>query len=489
MIPSRPQLVPAPDEEGLDRLHPLSPVALAASQVQVLGGAAVGGFAGGWWVTVAVVGVTIVALTIGHRFRRWGFDGERVIYRSGMFQRSVRTLTVDRVQQVDLHQNIVHRMLGLVDVRVESASGASGADIALQALGEDQGRTLRDEILAARARAATGVRPTNADSLMAPDVGGDGDPDVVLATMSAGHAAAGGVSDARDLLLGSSAAAFLGPLVEDVAGSGGAALAIGALVALVAVPAVAAITGAVRYGDYTLTRTTGEVRARYGLLNTRDEATPLHRVQAIALRENLLRRLFDAAEIRIRSAGSAGQESATRLTAPFLPRDTAIGVLTALWPDAIDIGPMQPAPVAALRRARFRWTAWPAALAAAATLVAVAADAPALVAAWLLVPLGWWFGGAVHRALGHTHGNGYLVVRQGPIGRVTSVVPAAKAQTVRVRTTPFQRRWGLADLYVDVAGTGAVRARELPYERAVELAGVLSETARHPGASRASSER
>jgi uncharacterized membrane protein YdbT with pleckstrin-like domain len=40
--------------------------------------------------------------------------------------------------------------------------------------------------------------------------------------------------------------------------------------------------------------------------------------------------------------------------------------------------------------------------------------------------------------------------------RVLTVVPVAKAQSGSVRSSPFQRRAGLATLHVDVAGGGPV---------------------------------
>jgi uncharacterized membrane protein YdbT with pleckstrin-like domain len=39
--------------------------------------------------------------------------------------------------------------------------------------------------------------------------------------------------------------------------------------------------------------------------------------------------------------------------------------------------------------------------------------------------------------------------------RSTVIVPLSKAQSCRVRSTPFQRRAHLATLHVDVAGSGA----------------------------------
>jgi putative membrane protein len=61
---------------------------------------------------------------------------------------------------------------------------------------------------------------------------------------------------------------------------------------------------------------------------------------------------------------------------------------------------------------------------------------------------------AAYRSLGHAARDGYLYARVGVAIRVTTVVPVAKAQSGSVRSSPFQRRAGLATLHVDIAGGG-----------------------------------
>ena len=55
------------------------------------------------------------------------------------------------------------------------------------------------------------------------------------------------------------------------------------------------------------------------------------------------------------------------------------------------------------------------------------------------------------------------MTRTGSLVRTTWLVPAARTQSVGVRTTPFQRRQRLADLHLDVAGLRrAARVVERP---------------------------
>jgi putative membrane protein len=63
---------------------------------------------------------------------------------------------------------------------------------------------------------------------------------------------------------------------------------------------------------------------------------------------------------------------------------------------------------------------------------------------------------AAYRHLGHATREGFLYARVGVAIRVTTAVPVAKAQSGSVRSSPFQRRAGLATLHVDIAGGGPV---------------------------------
>src|SRR4029453_12414989 len=78
---------------------------------------------------------------------------------------------------------------------------------------------------------------------------------------------------------------------------------------------------------------------------------------------------------------------------------------------------------------------------------------------WVLTAVGGLevppaLGLAASRGLGHATGEGFLYARAGVAIRVLTVVPVAKAQSGSVRSSPFQRRAGLATLHVDIAGGG-----------------------------------
>ena len=85
-------------------------------------------------------------------------NGELVVQEGLIFQR-VRTVPVERIQNIDLVQGVLHRMLNLAEVRVETASGTK-PEAVLKVLSLDQ-----VELLRAGVRQQRSVVVDNADSI------------------------------------------------------------------------------------------------------------------------------------------------------------------------------------------------------------------------------------------------------------------------------------------------------------------------------------
>jgi putative membrane protein len=217
------------------------------------------------------------------------------------------------------------------------------------------------------------------------------------------------------------------------------------------------------YG-FTLARVGDDLVVRRGLLERREAVLPLARLQVVRLEESLLRRALGLASIRIQSAGRTGgaDQTASRLAVPVLRRTDVNRVLGELLAGAAPVPRLLAAPPAARRRAVTRSVVGMALLVAVVALplwrltsLGVLAVPPALALAALpALGLAVAVGLAAYRSLGHAVGEGFLYARVGVAIRVLTVVPVAKAQSGSVRSSPFQRRAGLATLHVDIAGGG-----------------------------------
>jgi putative membrane protein len=240
-------------------------------------------------------------------------------------------------------------------------------------------------------------------------------------------------------------------------------LAVAVLAAVVWLGLAAASSIVTDYG-FTLARVENDLVVRRGLLERREAHLPMARLQVVRIEESLLRRALGLASIRIQSAGRTGaaDQSAGRLAIPILQRMQVNRVLNELVAGAAPVPRLLAPPPAARRRSVTRSVIGASLLVATVALplwvltsVGVLAVPPALALAALpVLGAAVAVGLAAYRALGHATGEGFLYARAGVAIRVLTVVPVAKAQSGSVRSSPFQRRAGLATLHIDIAGGG-----------------------------------
>ncbi len=239
-------------------------------------------------------------------------------------------------------------------------------------------------------------------------------------------------------------------------------LVVGVVVVLI-VPvwlAVAAGSSILRDHEFTLVRYGPDLHLRRGLLDQREATLALHRIQAVRLVDNPLRRWFGITAVRLQSAASGRQadDAVSLVTIPLVRDGDLDRVLQMVLPADGPVPDLIPAPPAARRRARVR------ALLVAAVVVGVVAavvrSPVALVAILGLVPA-WFYAERSYGALGHARTEVTVVSRWGAVIRSTAIVPVAKTQSCQLVSTPFQRRVDLATLKIQVAGNGsAVEIRD-----------------------------
>ncbi len=192
------------------RLHPLAILVYAGRVVRAAGiGGVVALVSGGspLWVLGALVIVAAIGLPLAIlAWRRFTYRvvGDRLEVRAGVLTTSLRTIPLDRVRGVDVSAPLMHRLVGLVSVRVDDATGGRGSSGPAPGRGERAGRR-RAARRGARA-ARRGAAPRRPAEEAAP----------VLARVGAGLLALGGATSLRYLLVPFAALAALFNLVDDL---------------------------------------------------------------------------------------------------------------------------------------------------------------------------------------------------------------------------------------------------------------------------------
>ncbi|GGK66177.1 PH domain-containing protein [Haloarcula sebkhae] len=95
---------------------------------------------------------------------RYELDGDTLTVESGVFARQSRQIPLGRVQNLDVEQNIINRLLGLAIVRFETAGG-SATEATLDAVDETEVKRLRNYVRTHDRDEATGTETGAADAV------------------------------------------------------------------------------------------------------------------------------------------------------------------------------------------------------------------------------------------------------------------------------------------------------------------------------------
>jgi len=512
----------------MNRLHPRSAVvriARAALQGGFFGffGGSLGSgmFALPWFAVpvLAVLGAVVFggyALARYLRFR-YELDGDTLTVESGVFARQSRQIPLGRVQNLDVEQNILNRILGLAIVRFETAGG-SATEATLDAVDENEVERLRnyvrthdrdeaaetESVADSPADPATSGRSAHADlpgatgpstghagatqagadrSASVTDRGEQPDgsllfafdqrelltyalvsvrpaaPVLTLATLPLGMDIVWAVLRFNAGLVGAS---LNGPVVRWLLASPETSrLAVFAVLSiaqflLLALVVSMALT-VIEYHGFRLTRADDDLRYERGLLRRYSGNIPLEKVQSITIRENVLMRRFGYATLAVETAGYSGgnQQSTQGVAVPLAPREEVYELARDIEPFG-DLD-FERSP----KRARRRYLARFSLAAAGLTAVAHAVDSLVLETGY------WWLAGLLFlpvvpaavlrwRHRGFDLDESVLATRSGFWRRTTRIVPYYRLQTVFVTRSPFQRRRDLATVGADTASSASL---------------------------------
>ena len=500
------------------RLHPLSWL-FAAAQVArgFIVPALVVLFASGesyeLWALAFVIPVTVGAM-LQYAVFRYRLANDEMVVRDGLLTRTERHIPYARIQNVDLVQNPLHRLLRVALVRVETASG-SKPEAVLRVLSLDAVNEMRAAVFAGRPGPAA-VRPGGAEL-------SDGPAGPLLHVPVGELVKLGTISNRGLVVVGAAAGLWwqrtrfgpdLGdwatPLVESALArlpgvDAGPPLVRAVLAGIALLLGIIVLLRAFSIGwyllqlyDFTLRWRGPDLAATYGLLTRVSRTIPAARIQSLRSTESPLHRWFGRQSVELRTAGGSagprvgadldgaggGATAETQWLAPLVETARVPALIEAVLPDAaLDAVRWEALPRRAWRRIFVR-------VAAMAVFPPTLAVAVAVSPWMLLVALPAGLAAVAHARLTVRHA-AYalapwgLLCRLGWWNRTLTVVRYARIQTVALCESPFDRRHGMASVRVDTAGAAAGRYTiRIPYldrETAAVVARRLhDEAARRP---------
>jgi putative membrane protein len=347
---------------------------------------------------ISGVGVLVAGVAVGAGswwFTRYRIDAEEILVETGLLVRRSRRVRIERLQAVEVQQPLLARVLGMAELKLETA-GAEGTAVKLAFLALSEATRLRAELL----ERSLGGSP---DGRLAHDQGAR-----PLFRVDTVRLAVSLCLRTGFVLAVGSAAAFLTFSMFTGRTFGWALL-------------LAALSGVVSFwvrqllvwGRFEIDETVQGLRVRSGLLSLRSQTVPVGRVQGVVVIEPLLWRLLGWARLDVTVAGvGSSDDEAQQLESALIPVADRVEVnalvvrLLGIDPGGV---PLVRPPV------RSRW----------------------------LSPVG-------RRLLGVGVAADAVVMRRGVLTTRTDVVPRVKIQSVRMLQGPLQRRLGLATTRVNL---------------------------------------
>lgn len=393
---------------------------------------------------LSVVAILLIAGILSWlRFTYRVVEGELRI-EQGIFVRKKLYLSKERIQVIDIKAGLVQRLFGLVEVEVKTA-GSSSKEAKISAISRERAEKLKAEL-----RRPTGeydeVEEESGQTEMYKITG----KDLVVAACTSGSfgialSIIGTLFSQLDQVL--SEQQMMTYLEALVPASISTYMIVYIIIFLIIISWLLSFLGTIiKHFGFTLTVKKQELVIKQGLFEQRQLTIPFNRIQAIQIKEGLMRQPFGYATLILESAGYGEQQENSTTLYPLIPKKDVDRFLQDVVPEyarrSLDVSP----PCKALRRYLVRM--------ALLSLFFI-------IPGWFFIPYGIysWFllvpflllGLAQFRDARIGKTDRTLALQFRLLSKTTAIVQKKRIQSVSLTQNPFQKRLHLLSYGVTVA--------------------------------------
>lgn len=268
----------------------------------------------------------LVAIPALLRYFSYGYaiaDGNLLV-KQGLLVKQDRTIPLSRIQNINLRRSVMHQMLGLVDLEIETGVSAT-PEARISALLVADGERLKQKLLGLSqqmAPAQTGIAALAAGAAAAPKV----ERWQMVYEPTSTELFLAGASENKALRLIAVVLSFgaIAPLLESTFSNivrnnpglqgreglvTGAAGAVGVGLFILFIGWIVSIVGTyVKYYNFQLTEEGGRLRRTYGLFNQIENVLPVRRIQKVTVSRNKIQEFLKISTVTVVTAGGFGAE-------------------------------------------------------------------------------------------------------------------------------------------------------------------------------------
>ncbi|QWH05272.1 PH domain-containing protein [Bacillus mycoides] len=402
-------------------------------------------------VLLAILFIMAIFSAIKWYFKVYWVENNIVHIKHGVFVKKESYLNKDRVQNISTSSNVIYQMLGLTKLNIEVAGGGSEPEVMLAGIKEDEAKELI-ALLNKKRSAASEEVPMAEESKTIYQLTMK---EILVASITSGRF---GLVFSGLLLIYTEFNQFLPEWlinkVEAYVMDNGVYELIVMAAILMAVSWVVSTAGyALKYANFKIERNGNEIRIVQGLFDKKEFVLKLHRIQAITVKEGILRQPFGYCSVEvevIQSIEAAGNEV---MLHPFMKKKDVQQLLAYLQlPYEIEEEIVH-LPKAALRR--YVIMGWITSTVLAVPIAGTSIYFKQHTALFVLIPLFIVF---TILAYGRYKSGGYMIrdnqlvmVHRG-LAKYTGIMRRRHVQVVGYNQSYFQKKDELCTAAVAVAG-------------------------------------
>ncbi|WOA64559.1 PH domain-containing protein [Bacillus mycoides] len=402
-------------------------------------------------VLLAILFIMAIFSAIKWYFKVYWVENNIVHIKHGVFVKKESYLNKDRVQNISTSSNVIYQMLGLTKLNIEVAGGGSEPEVMLAGIKEDEAKELI-ALLNKKRSAASEEVPMAEESKTIYQLTMK---EILVASITSGRF---GLVFSGLLLIYTEFNQFLPEWlinkVEAYVMDNGVYELIVMAAILMAVSWVVSTAGyALKYANFKIERNGNEIRIVQGLFDKKEFVLKLHRIQAITVKEGILRQPFGYCSVEvevIQSIEAAGNEV---MLHPFMKKKDVQQLLAYLQlPYEIEEEIVH-LPKAALRR--YVVMGWITSAVLAVPIAGASIYFKQHTALFVLIPLSIVFtilAYARYKSGGYMIRDNQLVMVYRGLAKYTGIMRRRHVQAVGYNQSYFQKKDELCTAAVSVAG-------------------------------------
>ncbi len=373
----------------------------------------------------------------------------------GLINKKKRYIPIERIQTINTSAGLIQQMFKLVKLQVETASGGTEAEVSLVAITQAEAERIQQALFERKKAAEDTGTDVPVPLEETAEEAEEAEEPVMMYKMTG-----------QELLTAASTSSGIGVIISGVFAfftqvddffdldwlydrfaflnsAGAAVIALAAFVALFIAWLLSIVGMLLKYANFTVVRKEKEIVISRGLIEKQQITIPLQRIQAIKIKESLIRQPFGLAAVTIVSAGgNVLEEDKSAILFPIISKKIINQRLGEFIPDYAPEDDLNRLPKRALRRYILR-ASWP---------VLAVVPLSILFPPWgylsaVLIPFYWIIGYFSYRDAGWKISGSKIIMSSRFIGRTTAVIQRRRMQVFEVSRSYFQRRKQLVSIH------------------------------------------